>query len=186
MNKLSRLALTLISIIPLHGYANNLAVDIGKDTFSAEFAKSNSSEDATFSLGAISAEGDHKVYHFKALVTGELESNENVKASLGGKVYYADLERPIDNLTALSLGGEIEYSLPQNDKVKFGLSLFVAPKVTISNDFDLLTDVTLTASYQVLSNGAVYLNYRNLKVNHEDGSNVHVNDSVNIGLRLTF
>ena len=186
MKKLSRLALTSISILPLHGYANNLAVDIGKDTFSAEFAKSNSSEDATFTIGAISAEDDHKVYHFKALVTGELDGNENIKASLGGKIYYVDLTRPIDNLTALSLGGEIEYSLPQNDKVKFGLSLFAAPKVTISNDFDLLTDFTITASYQVLNNGAVYLNYRNLKVSHENGGNVHVNDSVNIGLNLTF
>ena len=186
MKKLSFLTLSILSVFPIHSYANTLAVDIGNDTFSAEFSKSNSAEDATFTIGAISAEDDHKLYHFKALVTGELESNENIKASLGGKVYYADLASPSDNLTALSLGGDIEYSLPQNDKVKFGLSLFVAPKVTISNDFDLLTDFTISASYEVLKNGSVYLNYRNLKVSHENGGSFHVNDSVNIGLNLTF
>ena len=186
MKTLSRLALSLLSIIPLHAYANNLAVDIGKDTFSAEFATSNVSNDTTFTFGAISAKNDHKLYHFKALVTGQLESNNNVTISLGGKVYYADLASPSDNLSALSLGGDVEYSLPQNSKVKLSVSLYIAPEATISDDFDLLTDATLTASYQVLKNGSVYINYRNLKVSHESGGNVYINDGVNIGLNLTF
>lgn len=186
MKKLSRIALGLLSIFPLHGYANNLAVDIGSDTFSAELSTNNVSKDATYTLGAISAEDNHKLYHFKAAVTGELESNTNVTASLGGKVYYADLASPSDNVTALSLGGDVQYTVPQNNKVKLGLSLYVAPEVTISGDFDLLTDFTMTASYQLLKNGAIYINYRNIKISHESGGNVYINDGVNVGLNLTF
>lgn len=186
MKKLPCLAFSLLSIFPLHGYANNLAVDIGSDTFSAELSSSNVSEDASYTIGFISAEDDHKLYHFKAAVTGQLDSNKNVTASLGGKVYYADLASPNDNVTALALGGDIEYTLPQNNKVKFGLSLYAAPEVTVSDDFDLLIDFTMSASYQVLKNGAVYINYRNLKVSHESGGNIHINDGVNIGLSLSF
>lgn len=183
MKKIALSIASLLTIIALNSHAANLAIDIGKDAVSVELGSKSSSRDSEFSVAMLHADDLH-LYSFKGLVTGGLDQNENLKAALGGKAYIINFFN--ENIQGLALGGELNYKLPRNEKFELHGSVYYAPSPTLTDDLDYLTDLTIRASYKLLDNGAIYINYRNIQANQESGGDLKMDNGFNIGIDFTF
>jgi hypothetical protein len=184
MKKITLSIAALIAATSLNSHANNLAIDIGNDAVNLEIASTNLAQNSEFSFAMLYGDNDVHLYSFKGLVTGQLEQNTNLTAALGGKIYLLDYRD--ENIQGLALGGELHYQLPMNKKIEFDGSIYYAPSPTLTDDLDYLTDLTLTASYNLLKNGAIYVNYRTIKANHESGADFRIDNGFNIGLKFSF
>ena len=183
MKKLALSIASLLAVSSLNSHATNVAIDVGNDVFSLEAGSKNFSRSSEFSVAMIHADDLH-LYSLKGLVTGVLEQNENLEAALGGKAYLINFHD--ENIQGLALGGEVNYKLPMNEKVEFHGSFYFAPSPLLTDDLDYLTDLTITASYQLLKNGAVYINYRNIQADHESAGDFTMDNGFNVGLKFSF
>ncbi|WP_114324835.1 YfaZ family outer membrane protein [Candidatus Colwellia aromaticivorans] len=183
MKKIALFIVSLLTITTLHSHAKNLAIDIGNDVFSVEVGSKNFTQDNEFSVAMLHADDLH-LYSFKGLVTGVLEQNKNLEVALGGKAYYISFFD--QDIQGLALGGELNYKIPMNEKFELHGSVYYAPSPMLTDDLDYLTDLTITASYKVLKNGAIYINYRNIKANQESGSDLKIDNGFNVGLNFLF
>lgn len=183
MKKIALSLASLFTITTLHSQATNLAIDISNDVFSVEVGSKYFSKNNEFVVAMLHADDIH-LYSYKGLVTGVLEQNENLEAALGGKAYLINFFD--ENIQGLALGGELNYKIPMNDKFELHGSIYYAPSPTLTDDLDYLTDLTITASYKLLNNGAIYINYRNIQANHESGSDLKIDNGFNIGLNFLF
>lgn len=183
MKKIALYIVSLLTITTLNTQATNLAIDISNDVLSVEAGSKNFSQDNEFSVAMLHADDVH-LYSLKGLVTGVLEQNKNLEAALGGKAYVIRFFG--ENIQGLGLGGELNYKIPMNDKFQLHGSVYYAPSPTLSDDLDYLTDLTITASYQLLINGTVYINYRNIQVNQALGGDLKMDNGFNLGLKFLF
>jgi len=174
---------SLLAMTTLNCHATNLAIDMGKDAFSVEVNSKNVLQGSEFSAAMLHADDLH-LYSLKALVTGVLEQNKNLEAALGGKAYLINYGH--ENIQGLALGGELNYKIPMNEKFELHGSIYYAPSPTLTDDLDYLTDLTITASYKLLHNGAIYINYRNIQANDESGADLKMDNGFNIGLNFLF
>ncbi|MDX2366875.1 MAG: YfaZ family outer membrane protein, partial [Colwellia sp.] len=181
MKKIALSIASLLTITTLNTHATNLAIDIGNDVFSVEVNSKNVSQGNEFSAAMLHADDLH-LYSLKGLVTGALEQNKNLEAALGGKAYLISFFD--ENIQGLALGGELNYKIPMNEKFELHGSFYYAPSPTLTDDLDYLTDLTITASYKLLHNGAIYINYRNIQANHESGADLKMDNGFNIGLEF--
>jgi hypothetical protein len=182
---MKKIALSIVSltITTFNSHATNLAIDIGNNVVSVEVGSKNFSQNNEFSAAMLHADDLH-LYSFKGLVTGGLDQNKNLEAALGGKAYLINYFNK--NIQGLALGGELNYKIPMNEKVQLHGSIYYAPSPTLTDDLDYLTDLTITASYKLLDNGAIYINYRNIQANQESGGDLKMDNGFNIGLNFFF
>ncbi|MFT5719595.1 MAG: hypothetical protein ACJAXJ_004168 [Colwellia sp.] len=183
MKKIALSIVSLLTITTLSSHAANLAIDIGSDVVSVEVGSKDFSKNNEFSAAMVHTDDLH-LYSLKGLVTGVLEQNENLEAALGGKAYLINFFN--ENIQGLALGGELNYKIPMNEKFQLHGSIYYAPGPTLTDDLDYLTDLTITASYKLLKNGAIYINYRNMQANLELGGDLKMDNGVNIGLNFLF
>jgi len=183
MKKVALSIVSLLSLVAVNSHATNVAIDMGKDVFSVELNSKTVSQDNEFSLAMLHADDLH-LYSLKGLVTGVLEQNKNFEAALGGKAYLINYFS--ENIQGLALGGELKYKVPMNEKIELHGSVYYAPSPTLTDDLDYLTDLTITASYKLLHNGIVYLNYRNIQAEHESGADLKLDNGFNLGLKFLF
>lgn len=183
MKKIAVSIATLLTITSLNSHAASLAIDIGNDVFNVEASSKNISQDSEFSVAMLHGDDLH-LYSLKGLVTGVLDQNANVEAALGGKAYFINYSD--ENIQGLGLGGEVSYKLPINEKIKLHGAIYYAPSPLLTDDLDKLTDLTLTASYQLLKNGTVYVSYRNIQADHDSGFDLKMDSGFNLGLKFLF
>jgi len=183
MKKIAVSIASLLAITTLNSHATSLAIDIGNDVFSVEAGSKNLSQDSEFSVAMLHADDLH-LYSLKGLVTGVLDQNENLEVALGGKVYFINYFN--ENIQGLALGGEVSYKIPMHEKIQLHGSMYYVPSLLLTDDLDYLTDLTITASYQLLKNGTVYINYRNIQANHDSGFDLKMDNGFNIGLKFLF
>ena len=183
MKKIALSMASLLAITTLNSHAASLAIDIGNDVFSVEAGSKNLAQDSQFAVAMLHGDDLH-LYSLKGLVTGVLDQNGNFEAALGAKAYfinYAD-----ENVQGLGLGGEVNYKLPMNERVQLNGAIYYAPSPLLTDDLDNLTDLTITVSYQLLKNGTVYVNYRNIQADHDYGRDWKIDNGFNLGLQFLF
>jgi hypothetical protein len=183
MKKIALSIASLLTITTLNSHAANLAVDIGSDVFSVELGSKSESQSNEFSVAMIHADDLH-LYSFKGLVTGVLDQSANLEAALGGKAYFINYFD--ENIQGLALGGELNYTLPMNEKIEFHGSIYYAPSPMLTDDLDYLRDLTITASYKLIDNGILYVNYRNIQAKHESASDLKMDNGFNVGIEFLF
>jgi len=183
MKKIALTIASILTITTLNSNAANLAIDMGNDAFSAEVGSKNFSQSNEFSVAMLYAEDLH-LYSFKGVVKGILDQNKNFEAALGGKAYFINFFN--ENIQGLALGGELTYKLPMNEKFEFHGSVYYAPSPMLTDDLDYLRDLTIKASYKLLKNGIIYINYRNIQANLESGGDLKMDNGFNVGIKFLF
>lgn len=110
-----------------------------------------------------------------------------LKVGVGGKLFYAAVDRRDADGAALGLGGRFHWTAPQWNRLAFAGHGYFAPDVTSGGDIDDYTELGVRAEYLVLKNAHAYLGYRNVRVgNGKTGDTETLDSSVNVGLRLDF
>lgn len=174
---------SLLAITTFNSHAAELAIDIGNDVFNVELSTKNFSQNSEVSLATLHADDLH-LYSLKGLVTGVLDQNENLEVALGGKAYLISFFD--ENIQGVALGGELNYEVPMNQNIEINGSIYYAPSPLLTDDLDYLTELTITATYQLIDNGALYINYRRIQAEHESGGSFKMDNGFNIGLKFSF
>ncbi len=127
---------------------------------------------------------DDTLYHLGLHVSGENWSQSGTfDISLGGRLYYASPE-DVD-LAALGVGAAIRFS-PAH-RFGIGAHLYYAPDITSFMDANRFQETGVRVDYQVLPQAFVYVGYRQIEVDIEDGpKDVELDDDAHIGFKMLF
>ncbi len=112
---------------------------------------------------------------------------QNLDISLGGRLYLMDLDvEGGQDGTGVGLALGFGVSAEIVPKLSVGVEAFYSPDILTGGDLDSTTDVELRLGYQVIENGSVFVGYRNLRAEFDNGDDGDVYDGGLIGMRLTF
>lgn len=109
----------------------------------------------------------------------------NVKLSMGIKAVVVDVVNEDTTLNVpLTIGGEYKV----NEKTKIQTDLSFAPKVLSFNDSEGYWDLSVSASYSIVKNGDIYVQYKQIVNEYEDGTESKLDNDgkIYVGYKLTF
>lgn len=164
--------------------ANDLYLDINPDAFFARFDGTHSSRGFNLSASALITDDNGEVYSVGLFKTGEVQNNTALQAGLGVKLAYIDGDN--DDAQALAIGGSIAYQLPQASQVTVSAEVYYAPAITVTDDLDGFLDFSARVSYQLFENGSIYGGYRVVELDIEDAGEFEIDESLHLGIKLTF
>ncbi len=184
MKHLNKSLATLLTALALPASASFLTADLSNDAFKVEIGSDRLVQDVQLSAAAIGTDDDVSVFNLTGLMAGPIQGQPNLTAGLGGRAYISDIYD--ETVQAFALGGQAGYTLPRNPAISFQGQFFYAPGILMSDDFDYQTDLSVRANYQLLPNGSVYVGYRYLKANLENGPNITLDKGLNLGFEFKF
>ncbi len=130
-------------------------------------------------------EDDLFVAHVGGLVTGDAGARQfNLAAGLGLRGVY--IGRDHDSGGAVAVGGQAEARFPGYERIGFTVYGYFAPEVLSLGEFDQYYEFGTAVDYQVLKDASVYLGYRNVNVELENGGDITADNGLHAGLRLSF
>jgi hypothetical protein len=123
------------------------------------------------------------LFHLGLMVSGENWSEKgSFDISVGGRLAYTSPDD--DDLLSLALGGDVRFS--PIERVGFSGNVFYSPKILSFMDSEGYIEYGLRVDYQLLPQAFVYMGYRKLEFDVEDGPTVEYDNSFNIGLKMMF
>jgi hypothetical protein len=160
--------------INIHNDAMRIIYGMGLDSVS---------RGAELELGHMFNQDDQSVSHIGFIISGENWSDAGTfDIGLGGRAVLVNTD-PVD-ATALALGGRVRFSPLQ--RLGIGAFVFHAPDI-VASDADSYTEYGVRLDYQVLPQGFVYVGYRKMELELEDGGpKVELDDNGHVGMRLLF
>lgn len=113
--------------------------------------------------------------------------NTPLTAGLGARFYYVNYDAGNnEDGTNVALGGFVRYEFPKYDRVAVGGNLFYAPGVLSFGDSDQLYEIGGWVGYSVIKDAEVYLGWRRLMSDFDEGGDTIVDTGVHVGLRVRF
>ena len=101
---------------------------------------------------------------------------------LGLRPFWIDTEDGEGFGAAVGAGGNMELAT----NIIVSAEFFYAPKIITGGDIDDSLDMELRIGYQIIENGSIYVGYRELDVDVEDGDNIDIYDDFFVGINLRF
>lgn len=189
--KFRAMGLLLLGVVSSTATADNLDINLRDEairaTYTMEMNKRGKGGVST-ELGLLYSEDkkklDDTLYHLGLHVAGENWSQSGTFViTLGGRIYYTS-PGELD-LAALAFGGALRFS-PVH-RVGIGAHLYYAPDITSFKDARTFSESGVRLDYQILPQAFVYVGYRNIEVDIEDGAkDVELDDNAHIGFKLLF
>lgn len=123
--------------------------------------------------------------HAGLLLTGDAgATGAKVTAGLGARGQYVDGDGYSGG--GLVLGGQLRAKLFQADRVRFNAYGYYGPDASVFGDIEEYTEVAVSIGFEVLRDAEIYVGYRMIEVEAEDGPDVDLEDGVHVGMRLEF
>ncbi|ODC04807.1 hypothetical protein BFW38_15980 [Terasakiispira papahanaumokuakeensis] len=118
-------------------------------------------------------------------VQGIETDNATYRAGLGARLYAYDAD-DFDG-SALAFGGFLYRTIPNFQRMSVGAYGWYAPQVTSFGDTEKLYEYGARVAIRAIQNTDVYLGYRYLGVEQEDGGfDDDLDSGLNIGFRMNF
>ncbi len=165
--------------------AATLGAEINNETFRLNFKNLDRSNQSVVSAGILYHEEDGKLYHLGLTVESQVQGSQNLYGALGGKYFYVDLEHSQDG-NALGLGGHVRFRLPNAKAFNLLTEAYYSPSVLSFNDISHVLDTSVALEYQMLQRGSVYIGYRKVRINLENGSKGNLDEGAFFGLRISL
>lgn len=189
--KLRAVGLFLLGTVSTAVTADNLDINLRDQAIRAVYTmdmKDRGKGSASTEFGLLYSEDKKKLndtlYHLGLNVSGENWSKSGTFViTIGGRAYYTSFG-PY-NLTALGFGGALRFS-PVH-RVGVGAHLYYAPDITSFMDARNFRETGVRLDYQLLPQAFIYVGYRNIKVDIDNGpKNLNLDDDGHIGFKLLF
>ena len=133
-------------------------------------------------------ENKHTSIYGDMLLSGK--QNKVFNFGLGFRAQYMNLDfENVDDSFCVPLRGKIYLTLPiKAVKTVLSAELSYAPEVLMfSEDFTSSSDTRFELSLEMIENGFLYLGFRDIEVEPEDGDTVDLNDRASyFGLKMEF
>lgn len=161
--------------------ANEIEAALGSDHVDFRFT-SDFEQDFSGRLALMHSEEDDVDSNVVSYTFATRGQREGFDISLGGRVFWADVES--DDALGLALGFGVSYELAP--KFETGVEVYYSPDILTSGDLDSSLDLEFRASYQVIDNGSVFLGFRKLEAEHDSNIDFDIVDGAVLGMRLSF
>ncbi|MCG8313618.1 MAG: YfaZ family protein [Pseudomonadales bacterium] len=162
--------------------ADTFSGDINDDAFKFQYTAANASSNLDLNASILYHDDNGEIYAVGGNVAGQSLHKANVHGSLGGKLYYLDLDGA--DGAAIGLGGQVNILIPKVHGLSFQVEAYYAPSVLSTGDIEHHIDFTGKAKYRVLDNGSVYLGYRKAHVDIENAGDGDVDEGFHVGMEL--
>lgn len=181
-----RLALASFAIaFNLPASAHTVDLNVGSDTVEAYYSNTLGTS-AEWSVGGLyNRDLSDNLIAGSLLAVGELGSDKlRSEIGIGGKLYYATLGS--QDLAGVGLGGQWRV-YPGKGPLGFSVYGYYVPEVLTAMDGDNLWEVGARVEFEIIERTAnVYLGYRKIRVEMENGARDDLSDTIMGGMRFTF
>lgn len=186
-NKYIPLFLTLITILfSLSAQAHTVDFHLNNDAVSFDYT--NRLTDSALNLGAgiLHHQENGDSYYGSLFVADNINKQSNLLAGVGGRLYYINMDSPNIQGATLSLGGFINYDIPNITNLSVRGDIFYAPDVLSFDDVEKNLDLSVRVQYRIIEQAWVYLGYRHAEVSPVRGPDQTIDEGGHIGLMLWF
>lgn len=173
-------------VAALSGAAAADTVDINLNSHAVQATYAANWRTAEFDVGWLSNDDkDSWVANVGLLAVGQKQlQNFRSEIGVGGKLYLVSIGDA--DIRALGLGGQVR-AFPNNGPIGIGAYLFYAPDVVTSGDGKSFWEGGVSLEAEVVKNTAsVYVGYRKVRAEIENGPHVTVDSGGHAGLRISF
>lgn len=185
---------SVVALLLMVGSAQTLAagLDLRLSNESAEITyllKTSAfySGGADVGAGVFFNEDDDWVPSISWVVSGQgLGQVKALSYGVGVKAYGLFVDKPEQDGGAIAIGGHLRYLLPVNMPIAVVAEGFTSPKITSFNDVDNILELRLSAEFEVNQAARAYIGYRSLEADLDKESNYELDNSLHVGVRLTF
>ncbi|MDB5971803.1 MAG: hypothetical protein JWQ90_4253 [Hydrocarboniphaga sp.] len=186
------LAVVLLTATALPAHAETFDLNINDAAvfgqFNGPLSHVFNNTDGEYQLGGLYSDDKNTRLtnlHAGLMLTGDAGAQEaRLTAGIGLRGQYTDTK--YDTGGGGAIGGQFDLRFAGFERLGFQGYLWYQPKVLSLGDIEDQLEFALTADYQVLRNAAVYLGYRKLRLDPDNGHAYTADDGAIFGLRLTF
>jgi len=164
--------------------ADSIDINLNDDTIQAIYA--TNWRTAEFNVGLLTnSDQDDWATSVGLLALGERQTGASrTEGGLGGKIYFADVAD--QDVLALGLGGQFR-TFPDNGPIGFGGYLYYAPNVVTAMDGERFWEAGARVEFEMVKKTAnIYLGYRKMRADLDNGRDVTVDSGFHAGVKITF
>ena len=185
MRFLFAFVLTLSTTLSL---ADSVDINVNDDAARIIFTRPFKQDTLQWDAGWLNHQDRGDVAHLGFHLKGKATIVEpEINAGLGGKFFWHSPDRTTsDDGWSLALGGFFRFTIPQANRFGVGGHLYFAPDVLSFSDAEEFREVEIHVSYNVIQDADIYIAYRNIQAEYDDGSEVTFDTGFNIGIRVRF
>lgn len=164
--------------------ADSIDINLNDDSIQAIYA--SNWRTAEFNMGLLTnTDQDDWAASAGLLALGEKQTGASrIEGGLGGKIYFADVAD--QDVLALGLGGEFR-AFPNNGPIGFSGYLYYAPNVVTAMDGERFWEAGARVEFEMVKKTAnIYLGYRKMRADLDNGQDVTVDSGLHAGVKITF
>ncbi|GAB4508021.1 MAG: hypothetical protein Tsb0026_05740 [Sulfuricaulis sp.] len=164
--------------------ADSIDINLNDESIQAIYA--TNWRTAEFNVGLLTNnDQDDWAASMGLLAKGEQQTGATrTEGGLGGKIYLADVAN--QDVLALGLGGEFR-TFPNNGPLGFAGYLYYAPDVVTAMDGEKFWEFGARVEFEVVKKSAnIYLGYRKVRADLDDGRDITVDSGLHAGVKITF
>lgn len=164
--------------------ADSIDINLNDDSVQAMYATNWRAAD--LNIGFLTNTDQHDwAAHVGLLALGERQTgNTRIEGGLGGRIYLADVANK--DVLALGLGGQFR-TFPNNGPIGFAGYLYYAPDIVTAMDGEKFWEWGARVEFEMVKKTAnVYLGYRKMRADLEDGRDVNVDSGLHAGVKISF
>jgi len=179
--------LTAASAVKADALDLNLNNDSVQLLYISPFTSNEGIGGANLEVGVIYTEADDYLGIIGLDVKGEAGSGSpGLVAGVGVRGYGIGLDAY--DISALAIGGLVQYSPPSLSRLSVVGQVFYAPEILTFMDGKHLQSVEFRIEYKILTQATVYLGYRDIEadLDLDVGGSVDIDNGGHLGLRFTF
>ncbi len=140
---------------------------------------------ASLEVGMVYTEADDYLGIIGLDIKGEAGSGSpGLIAGVGVRGYGVGTNRA--DIGALAIGGLLQYSPPSLSRLGIVGQIYYSPEILTFMDGEHLQSAEFRVEYKVLTQAVVYLGYRNIDADLDNGGSIDIDDGGHLGLRFMF
>ncbi len=182
-------SLVLFTTLLVSVQASELDLALSKETAAIELhldTDSISVQGARVNIGGLYNEDDDLLGFIGLTSGGESTVGKPYSLGVGVRLYYAAIENPDVKVGAVALGANGRVKFSAGVPLALAAEFYYAPKITSFEAADEVLDTRVRFETAVSESATAFIGYRIVKVGLKSRGNYHVDDHVQLGVRLRF
>lgn len=167
-------------------HADQLELFISGRAAQVGYAKPVGVSAADVSAALLYNEDDDLMLNGGLVVSGQPPGELPFSFGAGAKAYVFSLDDADEDVAAIPLGGRVAYTIPANIPLILSAEGFYAPAITAFGGADNMLDFNTRFEAEFIPRTSVFIGYRYLEVDLDDGQDVGLDHNFHVGLRLNF
>ncbi len=115
---------------------------------------------------------------------GDATFSERLEGGIGANAFWADADE--GDGWGLAIGGFFKWGLTREERLSLTAEAHVAPDIFAGGDLEGYLETGARVSYRVLTSAEVFVGYRYIELEPQEGEDIEIDPALNIGFRMEF